>query len=103
MSRKRQTVPNRSTNPLDYQRVPRAVAAMPKDFAAGFEIAPHRHERAQLIYATAGTMRVSTNEGVWVVPPQRAVWMPPGVRHSIVMSNDVTMRTLYLRQDASEG
>lgn len=76
---------------------------MPKDFAAGFEIAPHRHARAQVIYATVGTMRVSTDDSVWVVPPQRALWMPPGVRHSIVMSGDVTMRTLYLRRDAAEG
>ncbi len=76
---------------------------MPKDFADGHEIAPHRHRRAQLIYATAGTMRVSTADAVWVVPPQRALWMPPGVRHSIVMSGDVTMRTLYLRQDAAAG
>ena len=52
---------------------------MPKDFAAGFEILPHHHERAQLIHATAGTMRVSTDDGVWVVPPQRAVWMPAGI------------------------
>src|SRR5688572_23022382 len=93
----------RSTNPLDYQSVPRAVAAMPKDFPRDFEIAPHKHARAQLVYATAGTMRVSTDNGVWVVPPQRAVWMPAGVRHSIVMSNDVTMRTLYLRKDAAAG
>ena len=99
MSQNRQRVrkpgkPGRSTDPADYQSVPRAIAAMPKDFGAGFEIAPHSHERAQLIYATAGTMRVSTDDGVWVVPPQRALWMPPGIRHSIVMSGDVTMRTL---------
>lgn len=74
---------------------------MPKDFAAGFEIEPHHHERAQLIYATAGTMRVSTDDGVWVVPPQRALWMPAGVEHSIVMRSDTTMRTLYVRQDAA--
>ena len=72
--------PQRSTDPADYQRVPRAVAAMPKDFADGFEIAPHSHERAQLIYATAGTMRVATADGMWMVPPQRALWMPAGVR-----------------------
>ncbi len=93
----------RSTDPADYQRVPRAVAAMPKDFAAGFVIVPHSHERAQLIYATAGTMRVSTDIAVWVVPPLRALWMPAGVRHSIFMSGDVTMRTLYLRDDAARG
>jgi AraC-like DNA-binding protein len=76
---------------------------MPKDFRAGFLIEPHSHERAQLIYATVGTMRVSTDEGHWVVPPQRALWMPAGVRHSILMSGDVTMRTLYLRADAATG
>ena len=91
----------RSTNPADYQHVARAVAAMPKDLAWGFEILPHHHERAQLIYATAGTMRVSTDDGVWVVPPQRALWMPAGVTHSIVMLGDTTMRTLYLRDDAA--
>lgn len=104
MSRKRQTASppaERSTDPLDYQRVPRAVAAMPKDFDASFEVLPHTHERAQLIYATAGTMRVSTDTGMWVVPPQRALWMPAGVRHSIVMLSDLTMRTLYLREDAA--
>ena len=73
---------------------------MPKDFAAGFEIEPHSHERAQLIYATAGTMRVATSDDMWVVPPQRALWMPAGIGHSIVMVGDVTMRTLYLRGDA---
>src|SRR5689334_9945136 len=101
MSRNRQAPFNRSTDPLDYQRVPRAVAAMPKDFASGFEVLPHSHERAQLIYATAGTMRVSTDDGMWVVPPQRALWMPAGVRHSILMLSDLTMRTLYLREDAA--
>jgi AraC-like DNA-binding protein len=104
MSRMRQAdIPStgRSTDPLDYQRVPRAVAAMPKDFVAGFEVLPHTHERAQLIYATAGTMRVSTDDGMWVVPPQRALWMPAGVRHSIVMLTDLTMRTLYVREDAA--
>ncbi len=46
-------------------------------------------------------MRVATDDGVWVVPPQRALWMPAGVSHSIVMLSDITMRTLYLRDDAA--
>ena len=99
MSRNGQS--RRSTNPDDYQRVPRALVAMPKDFASGFEILPHTHYRAQLIYATAGTMRVSTDEGMWIVPPQRALWMPGGVRHWITMLGAVTMRTLYLWPDAA--
>ena len=96
-----QTSQFRSTNADDYQHVPRAVSAMPKDFNAGFKIEPHSHERSQLIYATAGTMRVATRDDMWVVPPQRALWMPAGVGHGIVMASDVTMRTLYLRDDAA--
>ena len=96
-----QTSQSRSTNADDYQHVPRAVSAMPKDFRAGFKIEPHSHERSQLIYATVGTMRVATRDDMWVVPPQRALWMPAHIGHSIVMASDVTMRTLYLRDDAA--
>jgi AraC-like DNA-binding protein len=91
----------KSTNPADYQRVPRAVAAMPKDFPQDFIIEPHSHERAQLIFATAGTMRVVTSAAMWIVPPQRALWMPAGVVHGIEMLDHVSMRTLYLRDDAA--
>lgn len=93
--------PVRSTDPLDFQRVARPVAAMAKDFADGFHISPHTHERAQLIFAARGVMTVSTDSGSWVVPPQRAVWMPGGVRHQIRMSGQVSMRTLYVRADAA--
>lgn len=91
----------KSTDPADYQHVPRAVAAMPKDFPRDFVIEPHSHERAQLIYAPAGTMRVVTGQAMWVVPPQRALWMPAGTVHGIEMLDQVTMRTLYLRDDAA--
>jgi len=91
----------KSTNPADYQHVLRAVAAMPKDFPQDFVIEPHSHERAQLIYAPTGTMRVITSQAMWVVPPQRALWMPAGTVHGIEMLDQVTMRTLYLRDDAA--
>ncbi|MCW0233634.1 MAG: helix-turn-helix transcriptional regulator [Ferrovibrio sp.] len=91
----------RSTNAEDYQRVARPVAAMPKDFPHGHHIAPHSHERGQVIYATTGVMRVSTTQGTWVVPPQRALWIPPGVAHEIRMSGAVAMRTLYIAADTA--
>jgi len=91
----------RSIDPDDYQRVPRPVTAMAKDFTDGHRIAPHQHERAQLIFAAHGAMLVATGEGSWAVPPQRAVWMPAGVTHEIRMAGDVAMRTLYVRADAA--
>jgi len=93
----------RSTDPVDYQRVPRPVAAMAKDFRDGHHIAPHSHERAQLIFAVEGVMLVSTVAGSWAVPPQRAVWMPAGVTHEIRMAGAVAMRTIYVRPDAAAG
>jgi len=41
-------------------------------------------------------MRVETEDGIWVVPSHRAVWIPAGIEHSVAMSGWVSMRTLYL-------
>jgi len=42
-------------------------------------------------------MTVRTDAGTWVVPAQRAVWIPAGIAHSVQMSGAVSMRTVYLR------
>lgn len=86
----------RSIDPADYQHVPRPVAAMPKDFAAGHVIAEHAHPRAQLVHAVSGLMWVETRAGAWAVPPRYALWIPAGVRHSVRMVGAVAMRTLYV-------
>jgi AraC-like DNA-binding protein len=93
----------RSTNPDDYMRVPRPIAAMAKDFPHRHHIPVARHERGQLVYAVSGVMTVTTPHGTWVVPPQRAVWVPPRTDHESRMSGRVQMRTLYLRRDAAAG
>jgi AraC-like DNA-binding protein len=93
----------RSTNANDYQYTPGPVVAMAKEFDDGERIQPHTHRRAQLIHAIAGVMTVMTSRGAWVVPPRRAVWMPPGMRHAIRMAGHVSMRTLYIEPHAAEG
>ena len=40
-------------------------------------------------------MTVETSEGIWVVPPLRAVWIPAETAHGVAMSGRVSMRTLY--------
>lgn len=42
-------------------------------------------------------MTVGTKQGVWVVPPLRAVWIPAETSHSVAMSGRVSMRTLYFQ------
>ncbi|MBX3453957.1 helix-turn-helix transcriptional regulator [Ferrovibrio sp.] len=93
----------RSTIAEDYQMVPRPVAAMAKGFAAGHRIPPHSHPRGQLLHAVSGTMRVVTPAGAFMVPPLRAVWIPPGLEHEVHMAGPVEMRTLYIAADADPG
>ncbi|MFI0469840.1 MULTISPECIES: AraC family transcriptional regulator [Saccharopolyspora] len=80
----------------DYQDTPRAVAAMARDLPDRHYIPTHSHRRGQLVYGTGGTITVTTPEGTWVVPPQRAVWVPPRVPHAMRTSGHVPMRTLYI-------
>jgi AraC-like DNA-binding protein len=74
------------------------ITTLTHDYAAGYVIPLHFHDRDQLVYATHGVMTVRTASGTWVVPTYRAVWIPAAIRHTIVMSGIVAMRTLYLRR-----
>jgi AraC-like DNA-binding protein/mannose-6-phosphate isomerase-like protein (cupin superfamily) len=85
-----------------YQTAPRIVTAMAKDQAYGDTIPPHSHPRAQLLYASEGVMRVSTESGVWLIPPQRALLTAPGVVHELTMMSKVNMRTVYIEAAAAE-
>lgn len=97
----------RSTRGDDYQRVPRPVAAMARDLPSDYEIAWHSHPRFQLVYGAQGVMTVDTrgqSQGeTWVVPPQRAVWLPPGIEHRILTSSQVKFRTLYVSPEAAKA
>lgn len=86
----------RSTDPRDYQNVPRPVAVLARDVPHGHLTAWHSHERAQLVYAVSGVMVVKTRESTWVIPPQRAVWVPSGIEHETRTIGRVAMRTIYV-------
>ena len=78
-------------------RLPSPVTALAYDLEHGHVIPPHMHPEDQLVYAYQGVMTVRTSAGTWVVPTQRAVWIPAKIPHSIQMSGAVSMRTVYLR------
>jgi AraC-like DNA-binding protein len=79
------------------------IGAYAHDYPKGHRIAPHRHDWHQLIYARAGVMTVTTARGAWVVPPQRAVWMPAATEHAIRCATMVSMRTLYVAPEAADA
>ncbi|SDT47652.1 AraC family transcriptional regulator [Bradyrhizobium canariense] len=77
-------------------------------YRKGVRLDTHLHRQAQLVYAAEGTMQVTTPKGRWLVPPDRAVWVPALLEHSIDVLADIEMRTLYFdlawlaRQDRSQ-
>lgn len=77
--------------------LPRPLAVLGNDLADGHVIADHAHPWMQLVYAAAGLLRLSTTDGVWMVPPNHAVWVPAGMTHSIACYGPVAMRTVYVR------
>lgn len=93
----------RSIRAEDYQDVPRAVAVMPKTFAAGSRTERHFHPRAQLLYATAGLMMATAEDGTWVVPEGHALWIPPRLPHAVAMHGAVAMCSAYLALEAIAG
>jgi AraC-like DNA-binding protein len=67
---------------------------------------PHDHPWGQLAYCASGLLQVTVAnpapdhaprlETTTIVPPSRAVWIPPGARHAVSMLEACQLYTLYI-------
>jgi AraC-like DNA-binding protein len=68
------------------------------------DIQPHWHSWAQLVFSMSGAVRVSAqgdgSDSSYLVPPSRAVWIPPGVVHAVTAVEQADLRTVYLHEGA---
>ena len=76
----------------------RPVRAKVRQLRADTQVMPHSHPWAQVAISTRGVVRLTVAEGTYIVPPSRAVWIPPGVEHAVTMVEDADLRTLYFHQ-----
>ncbi|MEM8776750.1 MAG: helix-turn-helix transcriptional regulator [Pseudomonadota bacterium] len=61
------------------------------------EVVPlHSHARGQLMFAQSGVMTVNAGDGIWVLPPTRALFVPAGSSHSLQVSGRIDLATLYM-------
>jgi AraC-like DNA-binding protein len=81
------TVPTPLLRPAEYRA---------SQLSPGCGLTPCAWTRPKLIHASQGVLRVSTDQGHWVVPPQRAVWVPAGVRHAVGSTWGYQLQTLYV-------
>ncbi|WP_313219667.1 helix-turn-helix transcriptional regulator [Stenotrophomonas sp.] len=82
-----------------FEDLPRAVVVTANDYAAGSVFPAHAHRRGQFAFASRGTISLTTPEGRWLVPPQRACWVPAGVAHAMAMRGPVTMLNVFVTAD----
>jgi AraC-like DNA-binding protein/quercetin dioxygenase-like cupin family protein len=81
--------------------IPRPVVAVALNYPTNQLLPFHKHQSAQLLYASKGVMTVTTKLGIWVVPPERAVWIPKQADHEIHTYGQLSMRTLYIKSEAA--
>ena len=84
-----------------FEDAPRPLVGYAHDYASGHHTGLHRHPRAQLLFATAGVMRVTTEPALFTVPPGTGLWVPADTLHAVRMNGAVAMRALFLRPDAA--
>jgi AraC-like DNA-binding protein len=68
---------------------------------ADTRVIPHAHPWGQVALSSTGVIRVTAPQGSYIVPPSRAVWIPPGVEHAVTVIEDAELLTLYLHQPRS--
>lgn len=80
--------------PVDPDMTARPVFVLSEAYEA-FDGPWHTHRRAQFVYASSGVLTTRTANGLWVVPPHRAVWIPPNEPHKGSANRAFMLRTLY--------
>jgi AraC-like DNA-binding protein len=80
---------------MRHAKAPFLARSLAAGYSSGAVLEKHSHDWVQLVYASEGVMSVETEEGAWIVPSNRSVWIPAAVGHSITMSGRVSMRTVY--------
>lgn len=78
----------------------RPVRSRARSLAMDAHIEPHQHPWAQFTYCASGLMQVTVTQGgvqtTYIVPPTRAVWIPPQVQHHVVVLEAAELRTVDL-------
>lgn len=63
------------------------------------EIPMHKHSRHQLIYSIKGSIQVLTDQGYWILPPMRAIWIDRETAHGFRSRYSAEIHILYIKPD----
>jgi AraC-like DNA-binding protein len=54
-----------------------------------FELTPHDHSKSQLLLVQRGALSCEVENGMWIVPPRSAIWIPGGTVHAIKVTGEL--------------
>ena len=60
----------------------------------------HQHRKGQLILALHGAITCTVENALWMVPPQYAIWIPGGVKHSNQVTANAELCFLFIEPSA---
>lgn len=84
------------------EHIARSVVALTTPAVAeDWEHHSHQHDKAQLLYTVSGMLSCYADDGVWIVPPQCAVWIPSGVPHSARGAGNTECYCLFIEATAT--
>ncbi len=79
----------------------RPVRLVARDLDASELLSAHLHAWGQVTYALDGVVRVTVGNSTWIVPPMRAIWIPPKALHEVATLEKARLRALYVHADAA--
>jgi len=92
----------RSVPPVDPGRytpsAERPVRVKARRMEHRMDIQAHHHDWGQVVFSVAGVVRVNTEVATFLVPPSRAVWIPPRLVHAVTAVEQCELCTLYLHR-----
>ena len=71
-------------------------------YVAGSTLPGHHHRWGQLVHASSGAVRVQTQAGPWMLPPDRLLWLPAQCTHRIDVLRTALLHCLYVPLPAAE-
>ncbi len=85
---------------FDMQALDKKAAAVLRERK---EMGFHQHRKAELMLAIRGVLTCEVDGGLWIVPPQSAIWVPGGVVHKFMASGPLECYVTFIEPDVASA
>lgn len=95
----RQSWPEIAASEHSPEGLPRPISMLSFTLPPENQVVTHSHSWGQLMYAERGIIMVMLEGNACVTTQQKAVWIPPGVEHSVSSLEGAQLSSVYIDGD----